>query len=97
MPETEEKNVLCAWPEDKPEDGACDEEPVYSPDLRIKKYFLEPDGSVTKEVKTVKVNEKLTYKIYFGNNGLASATITSIKDFLPKNVDYISSAIYLVE
>jgi uncharacterized repeat protein (TIGR01451 family) len=57
-----------------------------APDLRIKKYFLNTDGTVTKEIKTVKVDEEITYKIIFGNSGTASATITSIKDFLPKNV-----------
>jgi len=41
MPEKEEKNVLCAWPEDKPEDEKCDNEPVHSPNLWIKKAFRD--------------------------------------------------------
>jgi hypothetical protein len=70
MPEKEEINVLCAWPEDRPqdEDKICDDKPVHAPDLRIKKYFLNTDGSITKETKTVKVGDSLTYKVIFGNS-----------------------------
>jgi uncharacterized repeat protein (TIGR01451 family) len=39
------------------------------------------------------VGDTIEYKITFGNKGTASATITSVKDFLPKNVEYISSEI----
>jgi len=99
MPEKEEINVLCAWPEDRPqdEDKICDDKPVHAPDLRIKKYFLNTDGSITKETKTVKVGDSLTYKVIFGNSWTSAATITSIKDFLPKNVDYVSGTIYIVK
>ena len=37
----------------------------------------------------------MTYKITFGNSGDASATITSIKDFLPSSVEYVSGTIVL--
>ena len=99
MPDKDYKNVACVKYVDEnwKETEKCDDEPLPAPDLWIKKYFLNTDGSVTKEVKTVKVDDKLTYKITFGNSWTASATITSIKDFLPKNVDYISSAIYIVK
>ena len=91
MPEKEEKNVLCAWPEDKPEDEKCDNEPVHSPNLWIKKAFRD----WSKE-KTVKVWDIIAYKIDFWNKWNAAATITSIKDFLPKNVEYVSSEIYII-
>ena len=99
MPDKDYDNVACVKYVDEnwKETEKCDDEPLPAPDLWIKKYFLNADGSVTKEVKTVKVDDKLTYKITFGNSWTASATITSIKDFLPKNVDYISSAIYIVK
>ena len=94
MPEKEEENVLCAWPEDRPEyeDKICDKKPVHAPDLRIIKSFA--DGSKT---KTVKIGEDLGYRITFGNSGTAAAKITSIKDFLPKNVEYGTSAIYIIK
>jgi uncharacterized repeat protein (TIGR01451 family) len=99
MPDKDYKNVACVKYVDEnwKETEKCDDEPLPAPDLWIKKYFLNTDGTVTKETKTAKVNDKLTYKITFGNSWTASATITSIKDFLPKNVDYVSSAIYIVK
>ena len=90
MPDKDYKNVLCARPEDNPDQEDCDDEPVPAPDLWIKKSFT--DWSKT---KTVKVWDEIAYKITFGNSGNASATITSIKDFLPKNVEYITGAIFL--
>ena len=73
----------------------CDDDKPLKPDLRIKKYIL----SGNQEVKTwtVQIWDKITYKIYFGNSGGAAATITSIKDFLPKNVKYVSSEIHMTK
>ena len=90
MPDKEEKNVLCVRPENEENNKKCDEKPIYSPKLRIKKSFTEWDNG-----KIVKIWDKIGYKIEFGNNGDASATITSIKDFLPKNVEYITWKIFL--
>ncbi len=85
------ENVACAWAEGLNE--KCDHEPIptkWDPDLRIKKTFTD----WTKE-KTVKVWDEIAYRIDFGNRGKAPATITSIKDFLPKNVQYITGSIYI--
>ena len=102
MPTKEEKNVACVkWENTDPVDpnnpdypnDDCDDdsiEPKLTPKVWIKKTF--DDGS---KKKTVKVWEKMTYRITFGNSWNADATITSIKDFLPKNVQYISWSIYL--
>ena len=90
MPEKDYKNVACVAPEDNPKDEDCDDEELPSPHIRIKKSFT--DWSKT---KTVKIWEEIGYKITFGNTGNASATITSIKDFLPKNVEYVTGAIFL--
>ena len=90
MPEKDYKNVACVAPEDNPKDEKCDDEDLPSPHIRIKKSFT--DGSKT---KTVKIWDEIGYKITFGNTGNASATITSIKDFLPKNVEYVTWAIFL--
>jgi hypothetical protein len=39
MPDEEYKNVLCVKPEN--EDEKCDDEPVYKPELWIKKAFTD--------------------------------------------------------
>ncbi len=78
------RNVACVVKDDTED---CDPEDI--PYLWIKKTFS--DGS--KEVKTVKIWDKIAYKISFGNSGQVNATVTSIKDFLPKNVKYESSSI----
>jgi len=90
MPDKKYKNVLCVSPEDKPEDKKCEDEPIHAPDLRIKKSFTD----WTKK-KTAKIWDEIAYKVTFGNSGNASATITSIKDFLPKNVDYVTWSIVI--
>ena len=90
MPKTDYENVACVHPDDNPKDENCDEEPLPHPALRIKKSFTD----WTKE-KTVKIWDEIAYKITFGNSGNAVATITSIKDFLPKNVWYVSSSIFV--
>ena len=84
------KNVACVikngkedCDDDKPDDQ-------WKPNLRIKKTFT--DGSTS---KTVKVWDEISYRIDFGNNGNAPATITSIKDFLPKNVQYKTGSIHI--
>ena len=88
MPDKEYKNVLCVRTENISE--ICDDVPIPAPKLRIKKTFSD----WTKE-KTVKIWDTIEYKVSFGNKGDASATITSIKDFLPKNVEYVSSEIHI--
>lgn len=85
------KNVACAAPEGQEKDEKCDDEQIPTePSLRITKTFTD----WTKN-KTVKVWDEIAYKISFGNSGGAAATITSIKDFLPKNVEYVSSEIHI--
>ena len=87
MPDHDYDNVACVkydWKEE------CDDESVPAPKLWIKKYFT--DGTKT---KTVKIWDLIWYKVTFWNNGTASATITSLKDFLPKNVEYVSSEIFV--
>ena len=81
------KNVACVIYEGEEN---CDDEPISSPKLRIKKTFI--DWSKT---QTVRIGDTVTYRIDFWNSWKASATITSIKDFLPKNVDYITGEIYI--
>ena len=88
MPDVDYENVLCVKSEPNPE--TCEPEELHSPKLRIRKSFTEWGDD-----KVVKIWDKIGYKVEFGNNGDASATITSIKDFLPKNVDYITWKIYL--
>ena len=94
MPKKDEKNVACVKYTDEnwEEIEICDPEPFKFSDLWIKKTFS--DGSKT---KTVKIWDEIEYKITFGNSWDAKATITSIKDFLPKNVEYISGSIYIIE
>ena len=92
MPDRDYKNVACVKWTNPSDPEKCDDEDLPAPKIRIKKSF--DDGS---KKKTVKVWDKMTYKVTFGNSGTASATITSIKDFLPKNVKYISSEIFLNE
>lgn len=88
MPTQNSKNVVCAHPEDDPDDEEC--APVeFGPHLWIKKYFLNADGTKTKETKKVKVWDEVTYRIEFGNDGKAKASVTMIKDFLPKNVTLV--------
>ena len=92
MPDKEYKNVACVKENpDGPE--ICDDEPMRKPLLRIKKYILDWEQEVKE--KTVKVWDEIVYKVKFWNKGTASATITSVKDFLPKNVEYVSSEIYI--
>ena len=93
MPKKDDTNVACVKYKDEnwEEIEDCDDEPFKFSDLWIKKTFS--DGS---KIKTVKIWDEIEYKITFGNKGDAKATITSIKDFLPKNVEYISSEIYVV-
>jgi len=88
MPDKEYKNIACVKINGKED---CDDELVPSPKLRIKKSFTD----WTKQ-KTVKIWDEIWYKITFGNSWTAAATITSIKDFLPMNVQYKSSKIYIV-
>lgn len=92
MPTSEDdyKNVACVIKNGKEN---CDDDKPWNPKLRIKKYILDGDN----EVKNIKVNEwdTITYIIHFGNSGKAAATITSIKDFLPKNVQYKSGSIHI--
>ena len=96
MPRTTDnyKNVACAKAEWLDED--CKDVPIWTPNLRIKKYFSDAEwNNKSKETKTVKIWDTIWYRIDFGNNGNADATITSIKDFLPKNVKYKSSKIVI--
>ena len=73
----------------------CDNDKTGNPKLRIKKHILSGNNLV--KVKTgVKVWDKITYRIDFGNSGDAVGTIVSIKDFLPKNVKYLNSEIFIV-
>ena len=92
MPDKDYKNVACVKyvDEDWKETEKCDDEPLPAPHLRIKKAFR--DWSKEKEVH---IWDTIAYKVDFGNTGNASATITSLKDFLPKNVWYISSEIFV--
>jgi uncharacterized repeat protein (TIGR01451 family) len=64
---------------------------VSSPTLWIKKFFS--DG--TKGPKTYKVGDTVEYRIEFGNDSQTTATIVSLKDFLPQNLKYLSSEIHL--
>ena len=96
MPKTTDnyKNVACAKAEWLDED--CKDVPIWTPNLRIKKYFSDAEwNNKSKETKTVKIWDTIWYRIDFGNSGNAEATITSIKDFLPKNVKYKSSKIVI--
>ena len=91
MPDRDYENVLCVRPQDRPEsDNKCDEAEVPAPKLWIEKTFT--DGTDQKEVS---IKEVIAYKISFGNSWTASATITSIKDFLPKNIWYLTGAIFI--
>ena len=92
MPDQDYDNVACVKyvGEDGKEIEDCDDEPLPAPHIWIKKHFTD----WTKE-KTVKIWDLIWYRIDFGNTGNASATVTSIKDFLPKNVWYISSEIFV--
>ena len=94
MPDKEYENVACVHPEDNPNDEKCDDEEVPAPKLWIKKYILDWDKEIKKKV--VKIWDEIVYKIKFGNKWTASATITSVKDFLPKNVKFVSSQIYII-
>ena len=98
LPDKEYKNVACEHPDYDPTAEKCDDEPTPTPKLRIKKYILDGDKEIKE--KTVKVWDEIVYKIKFWNKWDASATITSIKDFLPKNIVHsnvgiISSEIYI--
>ena len=91
MPKTEDdyRNVACVIKDDTQE---CDDDkPKQKPDLRIKKHFTD----WTKSGKNVKIWDEIAYRIDFGNSWNTVASITSIKDFLPKNVKYISSKIFV--
>lgn len=92
MPKKQEKNVLCVYPEDKPEDEKCDPEPI-GPKLWIKKYIMDWTNKVKE--KTVNIWDEIVYRIEFWNKWEMPAIITSIKDFLPKNVGYRSSEVYV--
>ena len=95
MPKANEDllNVACVVKEGYVD---CDEDQPeeWNPKLRIKKYIL--DGGKLVKHKNVKIWDKITYRINFGNSGDAVGTIVSIKDFLPKNVKYVSSEIFIV-
>ena len=92
MPDQDYDNVACVKyvGEDGKEIEDCDDEPLPAPHIWIKKHFTD----WTKE-KTVKIWDLIWYRIDFGNTGNASATVTSIKDFLPKNVEYVTGAIFI--
>jgi uncharacterized repeat protein (TIGR01451 family) len=61
-----------------------------SPDLRIKKMFI--DGTTGK--KKFQVGDLVGYRIEFGNKGNAEAALVTLKDLLPQNLEFISSKIY---
>ena len=90
MPDHDYKNVACVKWTNPTDPEKCDDEDLPSPKVRIKKSFTD-----LSKTKTVTIGDELAYRITFGNSGNASATITSIKDFLPKNVKYVSSEIFL--
>ena len=90
MPEAEDdyRNVACVI---KGNNKKCDDDkPSWSPNLRIKKSFTDN----TKH-KVVRIWDLIAYKVRFGNSWDAQAKITSIKDFLPKNVKYITGSIHI--
>ena len=99
MPQQKETNVACVkWEKtdpnpddpDDPDDDCDDDYITWNPKVWLKKAFSD----WTKN-KTVRIWDLITYKITFGNSGGADAAITAIKDFLPKNVEYVSSEIYV--
>ena len=53
---------------------------------------LEVYKSVTGETSWIKRGFKLYYHIYYNNYGLASAENTKLTDYLPKEVEYLSSS-----
>ncbi|MDR2541052.1 MAG: DUF11 domain-containing protein [Candidatus Peribacteria bacterium] len=55
----------------------------------ITKRFL--DGSTR---PTYKIGDTVEYRIDFGNNGNAPATVVSLRDFVPQNLTGISSILY---
>ena len=85
------QNVACAEAEWVSDDCV----PVTVPYLRIKKYIMDWNQKVTQ--KNVKIWEEIEYRIEFGNKWENSSIAPSIKikDFLPNNVQYISSEIYI--
>ena len=89
MPKIDYENVACV--RENPNDPEkCDKEDLPVMKVRIIKTFT--DGT---KVKTVGIGDTIAYKVSFGNSGTASASITSLKDFLPKNVSYVSSEIFI--
>jgi uncharacterized repeat protein (TIGR01451 family)/fimbrial isopeptide formation D2 family protein len=90
-PNTTVKNIACLI---KDNTQTCDEaetkEDDLIPDPRIKKTFI--DG--TTGGKTYHPGDLVGYKISFGNNGSGAATGIVIKDFLPKNLDFVSSQLF---
>ena len=89
MPKIDYENVACV--RENPNDPEkCDKEDLPVMKVRIVKTFT--DGT---KVKTVGIWDTIAYKVSFGNSGTASASITSLKDFLPKNVSYVSSEIFI--
>ena len=91
IPKKDYKNVACVEPEDTSIEKKCDDENIPMAKVRIKKSFT--DG--TKTGKVLAIGDELAYRVSFWNNGTADAYITTLKDFLPKNVQYVSSAIYI--
>jgi uncharacterized repeat protein (TIGR01451 family)/fimbrial isopeptide formation D2 family protein len=85
------KNLACLVLDQ--ERQLCDEATTTSnkPSLWIKKTFS--DGSTVGKV--VKVGDIVEYRIDFGNSGTGSAAIVSLKDFLPQNLGYVDSQMYL--
>ncbi len=49
----------------------------------------------TKGLKTYASGDLVGYKIAFGNSGSAVAAMVSIKDYLPQNLNYVSSQLYI--
>ncbi len=88
MPENTVENIACAKP--KPWNEECGSGITKTASPRIEKYILDGD----REVKSITLHEwdLITYRIHFGNTGNANIFV-SIKDFLPKGVDFISGTL----
>ena len=82
----EYRNVACVIKDWKVD---CDgDEPEMKPNVKIEKHILNKDW---KEVDSItwNVNDKITYIIRFENNGDVGLFVT-LKDYLPKSVDFLS-------
>ena len=90
MPKVDYVNVACVKWTNPNDPEKCDNEDLPVMKVRIKKTFT--DGT---KVKNVQIWDEVAYRISFWNSWTASASITSLKDFLPKNVSYVTWSIFI--